>query len=333
MELLFISTNKASIQVFSSCSVLSGVHMHTAKADPNAITALKAVSPSDYAHYADALEDSQPKGSSYYLPGLLAYHRPGRREILLDHDEGSICIYRWESNKGATHLDIYLAPTPMNTSVLRRCIERANDYNQDTTARILRIDEDDASTVASLGLRVRKRREQYLYSPKKYTDLAGKELYTVRRNCATIGKLDSVRLEPYTPAYAKECHSLLNRWRSEHKKRHGTAGGYGSSRRIIDLAGKLPEHALTGQLVLIDDKVVAFSFGGHIHSGIACSFERKCENHYSGLTYYQLRNFLLHLTDYPIVNDGSDAGRNGLKQLKDSFRPVKMHAEYRAYQI
>jgi hypothetical protein len=65
---------------------------------------------------------------------------------------------------------------------------------------------------------------------------------------------------------------------------------------------------------------------------MACSFERKCENRYSGLTYFQLRNFLLHLDDYPIVNDGSDAGRSGLKQLKDSFRPVQMHAEYRGYQ-
>jgi hypothetical protein len=306
--------------------------MQIAQTDSSILDDLKRASPESYQDYTAALEDSRPKGSSYYLPGLLAYQRPGRREILLDEDEGSICIYRWESREGKSHLDIYLAPTPMNSAVLQRCIERANDYNQDKSARILRIDNDDASAVSSLGIRVRKRREQYLFTPERYSDLAGKELYTVRRNCSRIDKLNEVRIETYTPDHAQSCHALLNRWRAEHRERHGSAGGYGSSKRIIDLAGKLPESALTGQVVMIEDKLVAFSFGGNIHSGMACSFERKCENAFNGLTYFQLRNFLLHLNDYAIVNDGSDAGRPGLKQLKDSFRPVEMHAEYRGYQ-
>jgi hypothetical protein len=306
--------------------------MQIAQTDSSTLNGLKVASPEDYRAYASTLERSRPRGSSYYLPGLLAYQRPGNREILIDEDDGSICIYRWLSSQGKSHLDIYLAPTPMNTAVLQRCIERANDYNRDKTARILRIDDDDASAVASLGIRVRKRREQYLFSPDKYRDLAGKSLYTIRRNCSRIDKLNDVRVESYSPDHAQSCHALLNRWRAQHRERHGSAGGYGSSKRIIDLAGKLPESALTGQVVIIEDTLVAFSFGGNIHSGMACSFERKCETQLNGLTYFQLRNFLLHLNDYEIVNDGSDAGRPGLRQLKDSFRPVQMHAEYRGYQ-
>jgi hypothetical protein len=306
--------------------------MQTAQTDSSVLDGLKRASIDDYADYSTALESSRPKGSSYYLPGLLAYQRPGRREILIEEDEGSICIYRWESKQGRSRLDVYLAPTPMNSAVLQRCIERSNEYNQDRSARILRIDADAASAVSSLGLKVRKRREQYLFTPKKYSDLAGKELYTIRRNYSRIDKLNDVRVETFSPAHAENCHALLNRWRAEHRERHGSAGGYGSSKRIIDLAGKLPESALTGQVVLIEDRLVAFSFGGNIHSGMACSFERKCENQFNGLTYFQLRNFLLHLDSYSIVNDGSDAGRPGLKQLKDSFRPLEMHAEYRGYQ-
>jgi hypothetical protein len=298
----------------------------------SAMNGLKRLSQDDYADYAAALEVSRPTGSSYYLPGLLAYQRRGRREILIDQDEGSICLYRWESKQGKRRLDIYLAPTPMNTDVLKRSLERVNEYNQDRSARLLRIDAKDVAEVSSVGLRVRKRREQYLFLPENYLDLSGKALYTVRRNCTRVEKLYDVRVETFTPAYAESCHALLERWRVEHRERHGGAGGYGYSKRIIDLAGKLPESALTGQVVLIEDVVVAFSFGGNIHSGMACSFERKCENHFNGLTYFQLRNFLLHLNGYQYVNDGSDAGRAGLKQLKDSFRPVEMHAEYRGYQ-
>jgi hypothetical protein len=296
------------------------------------LSGLKTASLDDYADYASALEDSRPTGSSYYLPGLLAYQRPRKREILLAEDEGSICIYRMQSSQGAEHMDIYLAPTPMNTAVLRRCIERVNDFNQDRSARILRIDEADAMKVSSAGFRVRKRREQYIFTPDKYSDLGGKELYTVRRNVSRLKKVRDVRFEAYTPAYSEDCHALLERWRVNHRERHGSAGGYGSSKRIIDLAGHLPNDALTGQVVFIDDNIVAFSFGGKIHSQLACSFERKCETQISGLTYFQLHGFLLHLKDYKQVNDGSDAGRPGLKQLKSSFRPVKMHAEFRGYQ-
>ncbi|MGD8909002.1 MAG: phosphatidylglycerol lysyltransferase domain-containing protein [Chromatiales bacterium] len=306
--------------------------MRSTLTSSSALLGLKAVSLNDFSDYASVLQESKPTGSSYYLPGLLSYHRPGHREILLAEDEGSICIYRWESNQGLEHLDIYLAPTPMNTSVLRRCVERVNDFNQDRSARIFRIDEADAKAVASIGFRIRKRREQYIFEPRKYSELGGKELYTVRRNVSRIEKLGDVRIETYTPEYAESCHALLKDWRSNHRERHGSAGGYGSSKRIIDLAGHLPESALTGQVVLINDQLVAFSFGGRIHSKLACSLERKCVNQFTGLTYFQLRNFLLHLSDYQQVNDGSDAGRPGLKQLKDSFRPVGMHAEYRGYQ-
>jgi hypothetical protein len=307
--------------------------MQSTLATSDTLIGLKAVSLNDFTDYANALEESKPTGASYYLPGLLAYHRPGQREILLGEDEGSICIYRWESYKGSQRLDIYLAPTPMNTAVLRRCIERANDFNQDRSARILRIDEADAKAAISAGLRIRKRREQYIFEPEKYAELAGKELYTVRRNVARVEKLGDVRIETYSRKYAESCHALLRRWRNNHRERHGSAGGYGASKRIIDLAGRLPENALTGQVVLIEDKVAAFSFGGRIHSQLACSLERKCVNEFNGLTYFQLRNFLQHLNGYQQVNDGSDAGRPGLKQLKDSFRPVAMHAEYRGYQM
>jgi hypothetical protein len=306
--------------------------MHTAITTSDALAGLRAISIDDYSDYANALEASRPTGSSYYLPGLLAYHRTNRREILLAEDEGSICIYRRISKQGSAHLDIYLAPIPMNTSVLHRCIERANDYNHDRSARVLRIDESDAEAIASSRISVRKRREQYIFDPKKYSELRGKALYTVRRNVSRILKNEDVRLETYNPTFADDCHTLLESWRIKHREQHGTAGGYGSSKRIIDLAGRLPESALTGQVVLINDKVCAFSFGGNIHSKLACSYERKCDNGINGLTYYQLRSLLLHLNQYERVNDGSDAGRPGLKQLKDSFRPIAMHAEYRGYQ-
>jgi hypothetical protein len=83
---------------------------------------------------------------------------------------------------------------------------------------------------------------------------------------------------------------------------------------------------------LIGGKLVGYSFGGAIHSGLACYYDTKCEPDIKGLTYFIRRSFLLHLKQYPSVNDGSDMGREGLNQIKQSFRPVAMHQEYRGYQ-
>ena len=38
------------------------------------------------------------------------------------------------------------------------------------------------------------------------------------------------------------------------------------------------------------------------------------------------------MTDCERVNDGSDVGRDGLRQLKESLRPVARHVEFRASQ-
>ena len=86
-------------------------------------------------------------------------------------------------------------------------------------------------------------------------------------------------------------------------------------------------------VVLVNGRVSAFAFGGEIRPGLGCSFDRRSDPEIRGLSYFSLRSFLLKLQDFDVVNDGSDAGRDGLRQIKDSFRPIEMHAEYRATQL
>jgi len=52
----------------------------------------------------------------------------------------------------------------------------------------------------------------------------------------------------------------------------------------------------------------------------------------AGLSYFHRYSFLEKLQEFQFVNDGSDVGRAGLRQLKNSLRPVEMHLEYRANQ-
>lgn len=293
---------------------------------------LKALDADDLARYMAAVENGQQMGWRYYFPYLLSQHREGTRADLLVEDEGSMCVFRWQIRDSTPRLDVFVAPTPMNVPVLKRCIERANEFNDDRSARVMRIDAGDVDAVSAAGIRVNPRESQYIYPPGEYDSLGGKKYYTIRRNVALVERLPDVQVMPYAPSHAKACRELLKRWGKAHREVHGTSGGISLSKRAIDLAGVLPKNVLRGEVVFIDGHLAAFAFGGEIRPGLACSFERKCDTEIRGLSYFQLHSLLRNLQDFSLVNDGSDAGRAGLRQLKESLRPVAMHEEYRGIQ-
>lgn len=298
-----------------------------------ALAGLKLLDAADFDRYRDALDVGRPMGWSYYFPLLLTKNKPGRSALLWEDHDGSICLYRWLLRDSRPRLDLYAAPLPMSPSKLERCFERINEFNGDRSGRCSRIDTRDAEMLSGLPrVRIAKRKSHYLFAPANYTAIAGKKYHTVRRNVQYIEKLKDVEVRPIRSSDAESCHDLLRRWRTAHRAQHRRAGGFGSSKRAIDLVGVLPERSLRGEVVVIDGRLAAFSLGGELRPGLGCSFERKCDNAFRGLSYFQLRSLLLSLAEYELVNDGSDAGRPGLRQLKDSFRPVAMHVEYSAIQ-
>lgn len=298
-----------------------------------ALSGLKVLAPSDFHTYREAAAAGAPMGWSYYFPFLLTQNRSGRSALLVDHDDGSVCIYHWRIRDSRPRLDIHSAPMPMSVAVLERCFERANDFNGDKSARCGRIDTKDTDAVLSLPwLRLKKKKSQYLFAPARYADLSGKAYYTVRRNVRRVQGLPDIEVRPFAEPDATACHDLLRQWRARHRAAHGGAGGFGISRRAIDLVALLPDDVLRGQIILINGQMAAFAFGGELRPGLACSFERKCDTDVRGLSFFQLHSLLLSLADFELVNDGSDNGRPGLRQLKDSFRPAAMHTEYAAIQ-
>ena len=83
---------------------------------------------------------------------------------------------------------------------------------------------------------------------------------------------------------------------------------------------------------MLNGRLSAFAFGGEIRPGVGCFFEAKADTEVAGLSYFQRYSFLEKLQEFQVVNDGSDVGRAGLRQLKNSLRPVEMQVEYRATQ-
>lgn len=294
-----------------------------------ALAGLRPLEVADLQLYKEAVAASGQVGFAYYFPGLLAKQRPGRTQILTATDNGSLCLYRWNNKDGKPRLDVLFAPLPFDPLVLQRCIERANDFNGDRRARILKIDEKDSGLIAEASqLNVRQRRPQYLYDPDSFGDLAGRKFRTVRRNVNRVEERDDITVRPYSNDCYEGCFDLLKRWRKHHRETHGTLGGFGTSKRLLDIAGKLPERDLCGEVISIDDEIIAFGFGGEIRPGIGAFLEAKSDPAITGLSYFQRYSFLRKQTHFDVINDGSDTGRAGLRQLKQSLRPASMHLEF-----
>jgi hypothetical protein len=52
-----------------------------------------------------------------------------------------------------------------------------------------------------------------------------------------------------------------------------------------------------------------------------------------GVELFSIAKYVPHFRkEHDAINDGSDAGRSGLRQLKSSLRPIDMHQEYRGSQ-
>ncbi|MGI9264868.1 MAG: hypothetical protein ACR2QU_08055 [Gammaproteobacteria bacterium] len=298
-----------------------------------ALQGLKLLDLGDLPRYKQAVTAGQQIGWAYYFPSLMTFNRRGRSAILLGEDSGSICTYRWTSKEGRQKLEIMVAPAPMQTEVLRRCIERANDFNSNRSARVMRLDEKDRDSVSAVsGLNISEHKSQFLFSPGTYADLGGRKFRTIRRNVSRVEGLEGLEVQPFSAAYLEPCQELLKNWGRRHRELHGTRGGVGTSRRALSLTAELSGPDLFGEVVLLRGSLVAYAFGGEIRPGVGAFFDAKCEIEPPGLSFFHRYSFLSKQRQLEIVNDGSDVGREGLRQLKNSLRPVGSHMEYRATQ-
>lgn len=304
-----------------------------------ALEGLSLLEPEHAPKYKAAMSAGRQRGWGYALPYLLTRKRAGRSEVLWCEDEGTLCLFLWRRKNGVERLELPVAPAPMNPDVLRRCLQRCNRFNGDRSARVLRVDERDGPSVASLvSLRVEARRSQYLYKPADMLgpdgnlDLQGRRYRTVRRNVALVEAMPGVEMHAYSAQHESGCRTLLKNWGAAHRALHGTAGGVGGARRILDLTSTLTESDLRGEVIYIDGRLCAFAFGCEIRPGMGCFLEAKSDAEIRGLSYFQRAHFLARFAGVEWVNDGSDVGRAGLRQIKQSLRPAAMHTEFRAFQ-
>ncbi|MEA3640882.1 MAG: phosphatidylglycerol lysyltransferase domain-containing protein [Lamprobacter sp.] len=289
----------------------------------------------DLPRFKQAIADGQQQGWNFYFPYLL-FVRLGSQSTryLWQEINGSLCLFRHRYGR-KRRLDLAFPPVPYQETALQRALERITDFNQGRNARIYFIDEQDMPHLRALNdWRLSKRNPQYLYSPQDLEQLAGSQFRHLRRNIGTAKRQAEIAIQAYGPEHARPCRQLLDAW--ETRKENTSEGLYLQRRYALNafhFAPQMHDRDLQGFVYRVDGQVRAFTFGGEIRPSLGCLMLAIADPDINCLSYLIRQHFFANMRECDIVNDGSDGGQNGLREMKQRFRPYGFHTPYTAKQV
>lgn len=292
---------------------------------------LQTVGLEDQQQFVAAAETSNQTSWLYYFPFLFCFSLARTRTILWERIGDSICIYFLRERKNGLRLDLYLPPFPFSIKALKMAEERVNRFNDADSCRIIWLEEAQRPLVESAGYKVEIREEEYIYDTKLVTSASGPQFYRLRRNTNRARKMPGFEVRDYRPEDQKACRALFARWRRHLVDDKGIdIEGLSYTRSTLDHALSFKDNLLKGQVIIVEDRLCAFTFGGKITSIYGSIFITISDHAFDGLGYVQRQSFIEDDRNLRFYNDSSDTGRKGIVNLKNAFRPVVKNKLYTA---
>ncbi len=171
----------------------------------------------------------------------------------------------------------------------------------------------------------------YVYRVQDLSELKGKKYHAKRNFTNRFENKYSYTFEKMTPDQKDECLSLYKKWLRE--KEDDIPGLDESFEAVSELLDNWESLDITGSCLLVDGKMVAFSFGEPMiaaKSTVVIHFEH-ADTSFEGAFPMMNRQFLLNCwQDFEFVNREEDMGLPGLKKAKESYYPCHMAKKYLA---
>lgn len=191
------------------------------------------------------------------------------------------------------------------------------------------VSQSQAERLAERGYRVWEDRDNfdYLYDRQRLATLSGRKLHR-KKNLVNLFLRNNVcTAKPLLDQYAGDALRILEQWHAQQDK----PGDYAAAREAIE---KMDVLQLCGAIFYVDDDPVAYTLGEEVAQGrvFVIHFEKAVrKKEYAGVYQYTNQVFAAVLPDkYELVNREQDMGDPGLRQAKESYRPVDFVKKYRA---
>lgn len=174
----------------------------------------------------------------------------------------------------------------------------------------------------------------YIYLRDDLVGLSGKK-YQPKRNHIHqfIRSYPQYRFVPITPDIIPQCMELESYWKSVNEdEKDKTYIALDSERQAIRRAfDHYEELDLLGGAILVDGRVVAFTYGSPINGNTFDVAVEKADANYVG-AYTMINNEFAKTIDpkYVFVNREEDLGMEGLRKAKLSYHPAEILDKYTA---
>lgn len=303
---------------------------------PEACLDLSPIRIEDAGRFQAAAEQWGVKSHHYYFPRLLFGGQRKSRALLFEEVEGSILVYNLQrrAQEGRLELKLYLPPFPFSAAALQRAKERMRSFNRGRAGRIDWVQEGDTALVASHGFATSLREREFIYDRAAVAELSGALFRSLRRHLAVVGRnYPGMSFRAYAAADQAACSALYQRFRVQLQAKGIEPKGTQAMMNCLQDAARMPTFLMRGEVVEVDGVVRGYSFGGPISPRCGCGFLLASDHDYPGLGYAVRHRMVKSLPELPYFNDSTDNGRAGLREVKEHFRPVEMHAVHAAREV
>ena len=173
----------------------------------------------------------------------------------------------------------------------------------------------------------------YVYLAQDLINLSGRKFHGKKNHLNAFRKEypDAVYL-PITEAIIPKCREELNIWSETHKRANPDDPFIGYEQAAIhEIFDHFDAFKLKGGAILIGDKVAAFTFGERLNSDTAVIHVEKADSNVRGIYAAINQSFVANeWSEMTYINREEDMGIDGLRQAKESYRPVKLIEKFNA---
>ena len=163
----------------------------------------------------------------------------------------------------------------------------------------------------------------YIYLAEDLRSLTGRRYQPKRNHLNRFQVAYNYRFEPLTQRYFADCMALEAEWRAQRESPTDTQSMRHEQRAMALAFAHWEALGLQGGVILIEDRVVAFTYGSPItNDTFDCQFE-KAETRYEGIFTAINRLFAESLPpSFTYINREEDMGLEGLRRSKLSYYPA-----------
>ena len=162
----------------------------------------------------------------------------------------------------------------------------------------------------------------YIYLREDLITLAGKKFQPKRNHINQFNKMYDYTYLPITKDIVPECMQLGQMWFEVNKGDENNDDLIHEQRSMTFALAHFDDLGLIGGAIVVNNKIIAFTFGSPVNSTTFCVHVEKADISYTGVFSVICQEFAKHIPhQYVFINREEDLGIPGLRQSKLSYHP------------